>query len=64
MKEFFKDLINSDKGTVSKTKLGIWLEVGLGLLKLYGILDPSLYQALATVAGGVLGVGVRDIFKK
>jgi len=64
MNDFFTDLINSDSGKVSKTKLGIWLEVGLGILKLYGILDPALYQTLATIAGGILGVGVRDIFKK
>ncbi len=62
--DFFKDLLYNEKGKVSKTKLGMWISVFLGVLQINGIIDAQMFQTLATVAGGIAGVGIRDIFKK
>ena len=64
MKDFAKELIVNESGKVSKTKLGIWLEVVLSILKIKGIIDAQTFQSLSYLAAGILGVGVRDIFKK
>jgi len=62
--EFLKDLLYNSKGKISKTKLGTWLSVFLGILQINGIIDAQMFQTLATVTGGIVGVGIRDIFKK
>ena len=69
MKQAFKDFIREllfTKGSdaISKTKAGVWLGVIFYILKVYEVVDTNVYYALLSTAGGLLGIGIRDIAKK
>lgn len=70
VKNFFRELFfekkskKEDPDRVSKTKIAAWYGCFLTIMKIYGVLTPELYQALIATATGLLGVGIRDVFKK
>ena len=70
MKKAFKDFLREllfdrkEPDRVSKTKAGVWLGLVFFILYTYGTIDQNTYNALLAVAGGILGVGVKDLIKK
>ena len=57
-------LMEKDGNRISKSKLGVWIAVIGSILMNRGIIDSSDWKVIVQIGGGILGIGIRDIFKK